>query len=183
MGPTVPAALPTIDRGIQVLQRAGFGADATLVYRFLLNTAFMMVAVEDDRDERPETRGRMAEVLSDFRDAGRPGLAAASVDALARARDPRPAVTPGLPCSLTWSSTSSRWPEPWTASPRGWLPRAASPDSVSPGGHHRHRGAAARARPAADPGGVHAAGIVHGDLLRRLRRRAPAVARSAAAPR
>ncbi|MCK9874258.1 TetR/AcrR family transcriptional regulator C-terminal domain-containing protein [Frankia sp. Ag45/Mut15] len=92
MGPTVPAALPTIDRGIQVLQRAGFGADATLVYRFLLNTAFMMVAVEDDRDDRPESRGRMAEVLGDFQDDGPPGLAAASVDALARARDPRPAA-------------------------------------------------------------------------------------------
>ncbi|OHV30252.1 TetR family transcriptional regulator [Parafrankia soli] len=90
IGPTVPAALPTIDRGIQVLQRAGFGGDATLVYRFLLNTAFMMVAAEDDRAERPEARGKMAQVLSDFQDTPQPGLAAASVDALARARDPRP---------------------------------------------------------------------------------------------
>ncbi len=91
VGPTVPAALPTIDRGIQILQRAGFGEDATLVYRFLLNTAFMMVAAEDDRADRPETRGKMVEVLSRFQDAEQAGLAAASVDSLTRARDPRPA--------------------------------------------------------------------------------------------
>lgn len=92
IGPTVPAALPTIDRGIQVLQRAGFGEHATLVYRFLFNTAFMMVAVEDARDERPAARGQMAQVLSEFQHGAPAGLAAASVDSHARASDPRPAA-------------------------------------------------------------------------------------------
>ncbi len=54
-------------------------------------TRVMMVSVEDDRVEHPDSRGRMATALSDFQGAtDTTGLAAASADALTRARDPRP---------------------------------------------------------------------------------------------
>jgi AcrR family transcriptional regulator len=87
VGPTVPSALPTIDRGVQVLQRAGFDRDATLVYRYLLNSAFMLVAVEDDRQDLPgAAAGSMVELFSAHEvDPGKPGLAAAREDVLDRA--------------------------------------------------------------------------------------------------
>ncbi|MBZ4318519.1 TetR/AcrR family transcriptional regulator [Streptomyces huiliensis] len=90
LGPTVPAALPAIDRGVRVLLRAGFGQDATLVYRYLLNSAFMLVATEDEEEANPGGRSRMTEVLGAYHDADdRPGLAAAGSDVLHRAADPR----------------------------------------------------------------------------------------------
>ncbi len=86
VGPTVPSALATIDRGIRVLQRDGFGERATEIYRYLLNSAFMLVAVEDDRDGFPGARAAMGRVLAGFAgDDDHPGLAAAG--ALAAARD------------------------------------------------------------------------------------------------
>ncbi|WP_171168512.1 TetR/AcrR family transcriptional regulator [Streptomyces sp. I05A-00742] len=90
LGPTVPAALPAIDRGVRVLQRAGFGQDATLVYRYLLNSAFMLVATEDEQEANPGARSRMTEVLGAYHDdTEQPGLAAAGSDVLTRAADPR----------------------------------------------------------------------------------------------
>ncbi|MFD5082161.1 TetR/AcrR family transcriptional regulator [Kitasatospora sp. NPDC058406] len=53
VGPTVPAALPVVETGVQILERAGFGADAALVYRYLFNSAFLLVAAEDDRAAAP----------------------------------------------------------------------------------------------------------------------------------
>ncbi len=83
VGPIVPAALPTIDTGIQVLHRAGFGDQATEIYRYLLNSAFMLVAVEDDRDHHPTARATMGRVLAGYADdPAHPGLAAAGAQAL-----------------------------------------------------------------------------------------------------
>ncbi|MFC4608169.1 TetR/AcrR family transcriptional regulator [Streptomyces maoxianensis] len=90
VGPNVPSALPTIDRGIKVLQHAGFGEHATVIYRYLLNSAFMLVAVEDDRDSYfPSARADMGRAMAAFvADTTRPGLAAAGAQAVARSDDP-----------------------------------------------------------------------------------------------
>ncbi|TQK44221.1 TetR family transcriptional regulator [Streptomyces sp. SLBN-118] len=85
VGPNVPAALPTIDVGIKVLLGAGFGKHATEIYRYLLNSAFMLVAVEDDRDNYfPAARAEMGRAMAAFaEDETRPGLAAAGAQAVA----------------------------------------------------------------------------------------------------
>ncbi|WP_406001150.1 TetR/AcrR family transcriptional regulator [Streptomyces sp. NBC_00829] len=90
VGPNVPAALPTIDQGIRVLQRAGFGERSTQIYRYLLNSAFMLVAVEDDRDSYfPAARAEMGRAMAAFAaDTTRPGLAAAGAQAAGRSDDP-----------------------------------------------------------------------------------------------
>lgn len=85
VGPNVPSALSTIDIGIKVLLDAGFGEHATQVYRYLLNSAFMLVAVEDDRGEFPTARADMGRAMAAFAgDDTHPGLAAAAAEALAR---------------------------------------------------------------------------------------------------
>ncbi|MFJ3673315.1 TetR/AcrR family transcriptional regulator [Streptomyces sp. NPDC090106] len=48
-GATVPAALPVMDRGIGLLTAAGFGERAPRAYAVLLNTAVLLVALDDDR--------------------------------------------------------------------------------------------------------------------------------------
>ncbi|WP_158887795.1 TetR/AcrR family transcriptional regulator [Amycolatopsis anabasis] len=53
-GPSLTAAGPTIDRGVRILQRAGFGAESPRVYTLLLSVACQHVAVEDDRAARDE---------------------------------------------------------------------------------------------------------------------------------
>ncbi|MFI1399299.1 TetR/AcrR family transcriptional regulator [Streptomyces sp. NPDC020681] len=90
VGPNVPSALPTIDKGIKVLLGAGFGEHATEIYRYLLNSAFMLVAVEDDRDSYfPNARADMGRAMARFAaDTSRPGLAAAGAQAVARSEDP-----------------------------------------------------------------------------------------------
>ncbi|MFF7200656.1 TetR/AcrR family transcriptional regulator [Streptomyces sp. NPDC008141] len=89
VGPNVPSALPTIDTGIKVLLLAGFGDHATEIYRYLLNSAFMLVAVEDDRDSFfPSARADMGRTMAAFAaDPNRPGLAAAGAQAMARGAD------------------------------------------------------------------------------------------------
>ncbi|MFD3441874.1 TetR/AcrR family transcriptional regulator [Streptomyces sp. NPDC058685] len=89
VGPNVPSALPTIDTGIKVLLLAGFGDHATEIYRYLLNSAFMLVAVEDDRDSFfPSARADMGRTMAAFAaDPTRPGLAAAGAQAMARSAD------------------------------------------------------------------------------------------------
>lgn len=76
-GPTVPAALDIIDRGIEVLRKAGFGDEAPAIYSTLLNGAFLLVALDDDHDREPSAHQQAAAVLASFRDdLKRPGLAA-----------------------------------------------------------------------------------------------------------
>ncbi|BBC32395.1 hypothetical protein SGFS_036890 [Streptomyces graminofaciens] len=85
VGPNVPAALSTIDKGIKVLLDAGFGGQATQIYRYLLNSAFMLVAVEDDRGDFPTARADMGRAMAAFADDdSHPGLAAAAAQAIAR---------------------------------------------------------------------------------------------------
>ncbi|SHH09409.1 TetR/AcrR family transcriptional regulator [Streptoalloteichus hindustanus] len=76
-GPVVASALHFIDRGVEVLRRAGFGADAPAVFSLLLNGGFFLVAWEDENHRDPASYFRVMEVLCSFRgDLARPGLAA-----------------------------------------------------------------------------------------------------------
>ncbi|SFP31037.1 regulatory protein, tetR family [Actinomadura madurae] len=58
-GPTVPSALPIIDRGVRLLHAGGLGDEATAAYGVLFNSALMPLALEDDRvrlDAHPDDR-------------------------------------------------------------------------------------------------------------------------------
>lgn len=48
-GPTIPAVLPTLEAGMAVLHRAGFGPRADFAYALLLNNAMLTVSISDDR--------------------------------------------------------------------------------------------------------------------------------------
>ncbi|MEU1037781.1 TetR/AcrR family transcriptional regulator [Streptomyces sp. NPDC005551] len=93
-GPTMPSALNLMDQGVLVLQRAGFGDGATAAYRYLTNSAFMLVAVEDDRAEHlPDARARLAGILSAHRgDAEHPGLAVVGEAVVERGADDPEAI-------------------------------------------------------------------------------------------
>jgi AcrR family transcriptional regulator len=89
VGPNVPSALPTIDTGIRVLMKAGFGEHAPEAYRYLFNSAFTLVAVEDDRGQFPTARADMGRAMAAFAgDESQPGLSAAGTTARARSTDP-----------------------------------------------------------------------------------------------
>jgi AcrR family transcriptional regulator len=62
-GATVPSALPIMDRGIGLLAAAGFGPRAPLAYAVLLNSAILLVALDDDRALAGHGRGDAATVL------------------------------------------------------------------------------------------------------------------------
>ncbi|GAA1695663.1 TetR family transcriptional regulator [Microbacterium sediminicola] len=48
-GPTIPAVLPTVEAGMAVLRRGGFGESTSIAYSLLLNTAMLSIAIGDDR--------------------------------------------------------------------------------------------------------------------------------------
>ncbi|MFT4167376.1 MAG: TetR family transcriptional regulator [Microlunatus sp.] len=50
-GPTIPAALPTLEAGMAVLERAGFGDQTAFAYALLLNNAMLTISISDDRLE------------------------------------------------------------------------------------------------------------------------------------
>jgi AcrR family transcriptional regulator len=79
LGPVVQSATPAIDAGVHALLRAGFGDHALDTYRYLANTAFMLIAIEDERDEFPTARAQNNQFLASYRgDDSHPGLAAAA---------------------------------------------------------------------------------------------------------
>ncbi len=67
-GPSVEAAVRTIDAGIGVLTRAGFGEESPLAYHLLLATACQFVAMEDDRDGSVALRIQNTEDYASYRD-------------------------------------------------------------------------------------------------------------------
>jgi hypothetical protein len=76
-GPTVPAAATTVDRGIRLLQEAGFGGESVLVYNLLLSSACRLISGEDDRMHQLGSRTDNAELLGSFAEhADLPGMAA-----------------------------------------------------------------------------------------------------------
>ncbi|WP_328912141.1 MULTISPECIES: TetR/AcrR family transcriptional regulator [unclassified Streptomyces] len=72
-GPTVPAALPIIDRGVGLLLRAGFGERAPRAYGVLVDSAFLVIALDEDRtlagSGRDATAGAML-AMAEPSDAG-----------------------------------------------------------------------------------------------------------------
>lgn len=62
-GPSVPAALPIIDRGVGLLSAAGFGDSAPRAYSVLLNGALLLVALDDDRELAGRRRGQASRSL------------------------------------------------------------------------------------------------------------------------
>ncbi|MBC6451520.1 TetR/AcrR family transcriptional regulator [Actinokineospora xionganensis] len=76
-GPIVASARRVIDRGVRVLDAAGFGDESVLVCNVLLTQACQFVALEDDREHSPRLRAEAAAVFSSYRDReDLPGLAA-----------------------------------------------------------------------------------------------------------
>jgi len=75
-GPVVPAMLAVIDRGVSILARAGLGAEAPAAYSVLINSAVLLIAIEDDRDTRPFLCEEIAQTLNLYRGStDRRGLA------------------------------------------------------------------------------------------------------------
>jgi AcrR family transcriptional regulator len=88
-GPSLSAAAPTIDRGVRILQRDGFGEESTKVYILLLSIACQLIAVEDDRAADEAARRRGVESLSSYRDRRElPGLAALGESVHSLAQNP-----------------------------------------------------------------------------------------------
>jgi Bacterial regulatory proteins, tetR family len=88
LGP-VAAARRIIDEGVGVLQEAGFGVEAATIYNYLTNTAFNLIAVEDERNRWPDERIENARRIARLADEpGNPGLAAMSDWLRARSENP-----------------------------------------------------------------------------------------------
>lgn len=86
---TVGAAAPSVDTGVRVLQRAGFGTESPEVYLYLANVICQLVSVEDEQLRHPDVRARNLTVWSEHRDdPARPGLAAMSQYVYGVAVDP-----------------------------------------------------------------------------------------------
>ncbi|WP_181771363.1 TetR/AcrR family transcriptional regulator [Amycolatopsis pittospori] len=76
-GPSVAAAVPTMDTGIGRLLAAGFGDEAPLAYNLLVATACQFVAMEDDRESAMALQLDRSEGYATYRDRGDlPGMAA-----------------------------------------------------------------------------------------------------------
>ncbi|MTD52748.1 TetR/AcrR family transcriptional regulator [Amycolatopsis pithecellobii] len=88
-GVTVLAAAPSIDRGIRVLQQAGFGDESPELYQFLANVICHFVSVEDEQVRHADVRARNLALWSNYRDdQTMPGLAALSASVYTIATDP-----------------------------------------------------------------------------------------------
>jgi AcrR family transcriptional regulator len=75
-GPSVQAATRSIDAGIGVLLKAGFGRESALAYNLLLMTACQFVAMEDDRDGALALRIDNTEEYATYRErTDLPGMA------------------------------------------------------------------------------------------------------------
>ncbi|GAB2975240.1 TetR/AcrR family transcriptional regulator C-terminal domain-containing protein [Amycolatopsis acidiphila] len=88
-GLTVWAAAPSIDRGVRILQNAGFGDESPEVYLFLSNVICGLISVEDEQLSQGNARARTLAIWSQHRDdRTMPGLAALSGYIHAMATDP-----------------------------------------------------------------------------------------------
>ncbi|WP_037312811.1 TetR/AcrR family transcriptional regulator [Amycolatopsis orientalis] len=88
-GPTVEAAVPTMDTGIGRLLAAGFGAEAPFAYNLLLATACQFVAMEDDRESAMALQLDRSEGYAAYRHRDDlPGMAALGESIAALVADP-----------------------------------------------------------------------------------------------
>lgn len=65
-GPTVPSAMPIMERGVTLLVEDGFGEDAPPAYSMLVNSGMLLVALADDRVEAGWDRGSIAGRMSSY---------------------------------------------------------------------------------------------------------------------
>ena len=69
-GPTLPPALPVLEAGLSVLDRAGFGERAPIAYAVLLNNAMLTISMADDRlqheDDGPRDHATMMAELREL---------------------------------------------------------------------------------------------------------------------
>lgn len=73
-GPTIPAALPMIEAGIESLRRAGFGDAIGSAYGVLLNNAMLTLSVHDERQQLEEDGPRdHVAMLQEFAHLAAPG--------------------------------------------------------------------------------------------------------------
>lgn len=75
-GPIFQAAVPAFSAGLAALERAGFGAQTSVVYALLLNNPLLTVALGDDRLQHEEDGPRdHAAMMREFEQiaTGRPG--------------------------------------------------------------------------------------------------------------
>ncbi len=88
-GPSVEAAVPTMDTGIGRLLAAGFGAEAPFAYNLLLATACQFVAMEDDRESAMALQLDRSEGYAAYRTReDLPGMAALGESMSALVADP-----------------------------------------------------------------------------------------------
>lgn len=88
-GLTVWAAAPSIDRGVRILQNAGFGDESAQIYQFVSNVICHFISVEDEQVRHADVRAHNLTVWSSHRDdQTMPGLAAMSASIHAVASDP-----------------------------------------------------------------------------------------------
>jgi AcrR family transcriptional regulator len=88
-GPVTSAGLAHLELGMRVLGRAGFGPDAVAVYRYLLNSAYLLIAVEDERAEfNPGGRVELAATLLSRQGPQAPGLSEVAREVSSRGLDP-----------------------------------------------------------------------------------------------
>ncbi|WP_410585325.1 TetR/AcrR family transcriptional regulator [Amycolatopsis sp. lyj-108] len=88
-GPSVAAAVPTMNAGIGRLLAAGFGAEAPFAYNLLLATACQFVAMEDDRESAMALQLDRSEGYAAYRTRDDlPGMAALGESISALVADP-----------------------------------------------------------------------------------------------
>ncbi|OXM54851.1 TetR/AcrR family transcriptional regulator [Amycolatopsis alba] len=88
-GPSVAAAVPTMNTGIGRLLAAGFGGEAPFAYNLLLATACQFVAMEDDRESAMALQLDRTEGYAAYRTrTDLPGMAALGESVSALVADP-----------------------------------------------------------------------------------------------
>lgn len=88
-GPSVEAAVPTMDSGIRRLLAAGFAGEAAVAYNLLLATACQFIAMEDDRESAMALQLDRSEGYAAFRTReDLPGMAAMGEAISALVTDP-----------------------------------------------------------------------------------------------
>ncbi|MEV7550625.1 TetR family transcriptional regulator [Amycolatopsis sp. NPDC089917] len=88
-GPSVAAAVPTMNTGIGRLLAAGFGGEAPFAYNLLLATACQFVAMEDDRESAMALQLDRTEGYAAYRTrTDLPGMAALGESVAALVADP-----------------------------------------------------------------------------------------------
>jgi AcrR family transcriptional regulator len=87
-GLSIESSVKFIDRGVQILQGAGFGAESPLVYNVLTSTACQFITMEDDHDADQNARVESAAKFGRYQErADLPGASAMASEASENSED------------------------------------------------------------------------------------------------